>query len=89
MSLFGLELTRPARTHVVHDCGSQVFFVFLEVLFMLGYRPALHRKLQNKTGVVSAESLTGTSMSCTDYSLPRGQLVAQFRKEQAAKAKAR
>ncbi|GAA6007720.1 hypothetical protein JCM11491_003940 [Sporobolomyces phaffii] len=28
-----------------------VFFVFLEVLFYLGYRPALFKRLQNKTGV--------------------------------------
>ncbi|GAA5935874.1 2-hydroxy-palmitic acid dioxygenase MPO1 [Sporobolomyces koalae] len=28
-----------------------VFFVWLEVLFFLGYRPALFKRLQNKTGV--------------------------------------
>ena len=26
------------------------FFVFLEVLFKLGYRPALHRAINNETG---------------------------------------
>lgn len=32
-----------------------VFFVWLEVLFALGYRPALYKRLQNKTGVAVAE----------------------------------
>ncbi|GAA5910614.1 hypothetical protein JCM6882_001040 [Rhodosporidiobolus microsporus] len=32
-----------------------VFFVWLEVLFFLGYRPELHKRLQNKTGVKVAE----------------------------------
>lgn len=27
-----------------------VFFVWMECLFMLGYRPALHRRLQNRIG---------------------------------------
>ncbi|ORY88768.1 DUF962 domain protein [Leucosporidium creatinivorum] len=32
-----------------------VFFVFLEILFYLGYKPELHRRLQNRTGVAVAE----------------------------------
>ncbi|GJN87462.1 hypothetical protein Rhopal_000411-T1 [Rhodotorula paludigena] len=32
-----------------------VFFVWLEILFALGYRPALYKRLQNKTGVAVAE----------------------------------
>ncbi|BGP23507.1 DUF962 domain protein [Rhodotorula toruloides] len=32
-----------------------VFFVWLEVLFFLGYRPALYKELQRKTGVAVAE----------------------------------
>jgi len=32
-----------------------VFFVWLEVLFYLGYRPALFRRLQNRTGVEVAK----------------------------------
>jgi uncharacterized membrane protein YGL010W len=32
-----------------------VFFVWLEVLFFLGYRPELHKRLQSKTGVLVAE----------------------------------
>ncbi|GAA5872245.1 hypothetical protein JCM8547_004793 [Rhodosporidiobolus lusitaniae] len=31
-----------------------VFFVWLEVLFFLGYRPALYKRLQSKTGVLVA-----------------------------------
>ena len=27
-----------------------VFFVFMEVMFALGYRPALHKRLQNRIG---------------------------------------
>ncbi|GAA6031756.1 hypothetical protein JCM8097_001973 [Rhodosporidiobolus ruineniae] len=32
-----------------------VFFVWLEVLFFLGYRPALYKRLQNRTSVAVAE----------------------------------
>jgi uncharacterized membrane protein YGL010W len=32
-----------------------VFFVWLEVLFYLGYRPALFKRLQNRTGVEVAK----------------------------------
>ncbi|GAA5903544.1 2-hydroxy-palmitic acid dioxygenase MPO1 [Sporobolomyces salmoneus] len=32
-----------------------VFFVFLEILFFLGYKPALFKRLQNKTGVEVAK----------------------------------
>ncbi|TNY24454.1 DUF962 domain protein [Rhodotorula diobovata] len=44
-----------------------VFFVFLEVLFALGYRPALFKRLQARTGVA----------------------VAEFRKERAARERAK
>ncbi|GAA5909846.1 hypothetical protein JCM5296_001834 [Sporobolomyces johnsonii] len=44
-----------------------VFFVWLEVLFYLGYRPALFKRLQNRTGVA----------------------VAEYRREQAEKKRAR
>ncbi|KAL8277750.1 hypothetical protein RQP46_009872 [Phenoliferia psychrophenolica] len=32
-----------------------VFFAFLEILFFLGYRPALQRRLKNRIGVAVAE----------------------------------
>lgn len=32
-----------------------VFFVYLEILFALGYRPALHKRLQNRVGLAVAE----------------------------------
>ena len=32
-----------------------VFFVWLEVLFFLGYRPQLFKRLQNKTGIAVAQ----------------------------------
>jgi len=35
--------------------SQQVFFVFLEILFYLGYKPELHRRLQNRTGKAVAE----------------------------------
>ncbi|GAA6050825.1 hypothetical protein JCM3770_001665 [Rhodotorula araucariae] len=32
-----------------------VFFVFVEVLFVLGYRPALHKRIKARTGVAVAQ----------------------------------
>lgn len=37
------------------------FFVWLEILFMLGYKPALHRQLQNDTGKLIVEFRKGRS----------------------------
>lgn len=52
--LVPLLLSLPSRwTHV---CSAfQVFFVFLEVAFFLGYRPELHKRIQNNIGVRVAE----------------------------------
>lgn len=36
-----------------------VFFVFLEVLFAVGYRPALHKQVQNKVGIAVTEYRRG------------------------------
>ncbi|KAM0754740.1 DUF962-domain-containing protein [Meredithblackwellia eburnea MCA 4105] len=46
-------------TSLVQSLVLAVFFVFLEVLFMLGYRPALHRRVQNKIGVAITEYRKG------------------------------
>lgn len=52
-----------------------VFFVWLECLFALGYRPALHKKLQNSIGKAVLEyrkSQKAQKPGMADGAVPRG-----------------
>ncbi|KAI5478494.1 hypothetical protein MNV49_005022 [Pseudohyphozyma bogoriensis] len=42
-------------TSLIQSLVLAVFFVFLEVLFAAGYKPELHKRVQNKIGVAVAE----------------------------------
>lgn len=48
---------------LVQSLVLAVFFVFLEVLFALGYRPELHRELQNSIGKAILEYRRGKKAS--------------------------
>ena len=52
-----------------------MFFVFIEVLFMLGYRPKLHQRLKNSIGKAVMEhrkSQKAQKPGMADGAIPRG-----------------